>query len=56
MLAERLGWPAERVADMLPRLTRRRLIQAVTEHEPDPAARLYRPTVPLLSRWLLAQS
>jgi hypothetical protein len=56
LLAQRLGWPAERAADVLHRLTRSRLIETIALHEPNLAARVYWPTMPLLSRWLLAQS
>lgn len=56
MLAQRLGWPAERAADVLHHLTRCRLIEAIALREANLAARIYWPTMPLLSRWLLAQS
>jgi GAF domain-containing protein len=54
-LADELRWSGERLTDTLPRLVRRRLIEEVTTPaEAGPAEVCYRPTMPLVSRWLLA--
>jgi GAF domain-containing protein len=55
-LAADLSWPLERVEGAIPHLCRRRLIEVGVDSGLDPARRIFRPTMPLLSLWLLAQS